>query len=115
MKIIRLSEEFAASAQITASDVQEVAGLGFKTVINNRPDLEGGPSQPLGADIENAAHEHGLFYVAYPVASGGVTKEISLKFTEVLNSFPAPILAYCASGNRASKLYALSQEPNSRS
>jgi sulfide:quinone oxidoreductase len=110
MKIVRLSDDFSAAAQITASDVQEVAGLGFKTIINNRPDLEGGPLQPLGAEIENAAHALGLAYIAYPVQSGGVTPEISHKFTEVLNSCPAPILAYCASGNRASKLYTLSRE-----
>jgi hypothetical protein len=38
--------------QLTASDVQKVAALGFKTIFSYRPDLEGGPLQLLGAEID---------------------------------------------------------------
>ncbi len=113
MKIVRYSNELSTSTQITVADVKELSDLGFKTIINIRPDFEGGPSQPLGADIENAARELGLSYVAYPVVSGGVTIEISHKFSEVLNTCPFPVLAYCASGNRPARLYTLSRQSNS--
>jgi uncharacterized protein (TIGR01244 family) len=113
MKVVHHSSEFSTSSQITAADVQNVANLGFKTIINIRPDLEGGATQPLGAEIENAAHQLGLTYVAYPVVSGGVTKDISHKFTVLLRTCPVPILAYCASGNRPSSLFTLSCQQKS--
>ena len=46
----------------------EAAAAGFRSVVNNRPDFEGGPSQPTSASVEAAAHAAGLDYVWLPVA-----------------------------------------------
>ena len=40
--ITKLSDTFSTSPQITVDDVVAIAALGFKTIINNRPDGEGG-------------------------------------------------------------------------
>ncbi len=41
-----LNAAFAVSAQLTVDDVPGVAAQGFTTLINNRPDGEGGSAQP---------------------------------------------------------------------
>lgn len=41
--------------QITVDDVAVLARQGYRSIINNRPDGEGGPSQPTSAQIEAAA------------------------------------------------------------
>ena len=110
--MIRRSDRFSVSSQISVSDVKEIANLGFKTIINNRPDFEGA-SQPVGADIEKAAREHGISYIAYPVTSASLTKEVARKFAEILSSCPEPVLAFCNSGNRSTKLFELSQPRSS--
>ena len=108
MKVTNITDHFSTSSQILVSDVKPLADLGFQTIINNRPDLEGGPNQPLSADIEKEARKLGLTYVALPVTSANITKEIVRKFADVLASSPAPILAFCNSGNRSKTLFQLS-------
>ena len=50
-----LSDTVAAAGQIWPADLPVIAAHGFKTVINNRPDGEGGPSQPASAQLQHAA------------------------------------------------------------
>jgi uncharacterized protein (TIGR01244 family) len=112
MKIVQRSDQFSTSSQITAEDVKSISEQGYKTIINNRPDFEA-LSQPLGADLERAAQEHRISYIAYPVTPATLTKDVARKFNEILSSCTPPVLAYCNSGNRSFKLYQLSQNPQS--
>ncbi len=41
----RVTEDFSTAPQISVADVAEAARLGFRTIINNRPDGED-PSAP---------------------------------------------------------------------
>ena len=41
-----LTTDFATAPQLVADDMAQAAAAGFRSVVNNRPDLEGGPSQP---------------------------------------------------------------------
>ena len=45
----RLSDEYAVSAQLHPEDVATVAAAGYRSILNNRPDFEGGPDQPTSA------------------------------------------------------------------
>jgi len=58
-----LSDTVAAAGQIVPADLPVIAAHGFKTVINNRPDGEGGPNQPPSAQLQRAAEALGLRYV----------------------------------------------------
>lgn len=98
------SEQFATAAQITQDDLAEVVRLGFKTVINNRPDGEGGPGQPLSQSIGEAAGKLGLHYVYLPVVSGQITMEQVQDFASTLKSAQQPVLAFCRSGGRSAQL-----------
>jgi uncharacterized protein (TIGR01244 family) len=44
--IRRVTDAFAVAPQISEKDVEEIAAAGFKTIIANRPDGEGGIEQP---------------------------------------------------------------------
>src|SRR3546814_14664122 len=55
-----LTDKFAVAPQLAPEDLQAVADAGFKSVIINRTDLEGGPDQPLSSEVMAAARVAGL-------------------------------------------------------
>ncbi|NNK77125.1 MAG: TIGR01244 family phosphatase [Litoreibacter sp.] len=100
----KLSEEFSACAQLSTDEMPMVHALGYKTVLCNRPDGEE-ISQQLFEAIETAAKNAGLTVHYLPVVSGGPTAEEIEAFRNAYDSLPKPILAYCRSGGRSTKLY----------
>ena len=84
-----------------------LAAHGIRTVINNRPDGEGGPDQPLSAAIEAAARAAGMDYHYIPVISGQVTTEQVHAMAEAVAAAKAPVLAFCRSGARSTNLWAM--------
>jgi uncharacterized protein (TIGR01244 family) len=98
------SDTFATAAQVSAADFEEIARLGYKTVINNRPDGEGGDSQPLNAELERAAQAAGLAYTYLPVVAGQITMEQVQAFAGTLSQAQQPVLAFCRSGARSAQL-----------
>jgi uncharacterized protein (TIGR01244 family) len=83
----------------------EAARAGFRSVINNRPDFEHGPQQPTNAAIEAAAHAAGLEYRFLPVDGGYQSPEEIAEFAQLLKDLPRPILAFCRSGARSTRLF----------
>ncbi|APW41173.1 TIGR01244 family sulfur transferase [Rhodoferax saidenbachensis] len=100
---------FAVAAQLTVQQMADAAAQGFKTVINNRPDGEGGPDQPQSQSLAAAAQAQGLHYVYLPVVSGAITSEQAVAMRAALQAAPQPVLAFCRSGARSAQLYALAQ------
>ena len=95
-----LTSDFAVAPQLGPDDMAAVAAAGFKSVIINRPDFEDGPNQPTAAAVSEALR------VAYqPVVSGYMTSDDVTHFSELLQTLPAPVLAYCRSGTRCTVLY----------
>jgi uncharacterized protein (TIGR01244 family) len=82
-----------------------VAAQGFRSVINNRPDFEAGPTQPTSADIEAAALAAGLAYAFLPVAPTVQSVEEIARMAELVAALPKPILAFCRTGTRSGRLY----------
>jgi len=106
----RLSDSFAVSPQLAPQDMAAVAQAGYRSVIINRPDGEGGEQQPLSADVMQAARQAGLTIVYQPVVSGAMTDQDVVRFKQLLAELPAPVLAYCRSGTRCTNLYQASQK-----
>jgi uncharacterized protein (TIGR01244 family) len=100
---------FAVAAQLSVTQIADVVAQGFKTMINNRPDSEGGPNQPLNQTIAAAAQANGLHYVYLPVVSGAITPDQAQALRVALQEAPEPVLAFCRSGTRSAQLYALAQ------
>jgi uncharacterized protein (TIGR01244 family) len=101
------NESFSTLGQIEPSNLSEIAQRGYKSVINNRPDFEGGPDQPKNADIEEEARRLGLTYAYLPVVGGAITREQAAEMARLLKTVPPPILAFCRSGARSTNLYHL--------
>jgi len=105
VQINALTDDFAVAPQLSPDDMRAVADAGYKSVIINRPDFEGGPDQPQSSDVMAAAREAGLRIEYQPVVSGGMTPADVVRFAELLKELPAPVLAYCRTGTRCTYLY----------
>jgi uncharacterized protein (TIGR01244 family) len=104
------SPVFSTSPQLAADDFGPIAAAGFRSVINNRPDFEGGDQQPTSAALAAAAARAGLRYAHMPVVPSEITEATVTEFAQLMASLPTPILAFCYTGGRAAKLYRLAME-----
>jgi len=101
----RLTDDVSVAPQLTPQAMAEAARAGFRSVINNRPDFEEGPQQPTHASIEAAARAAGLEYRFLPVNGAYQSPEEIAAFGQLLEELPRPILAFCRSGARSTRLY----------
>jgi uncharacterized protein (TIGR01244 family) len=100
-----LSADVSVAPQLDPAAMAWAASAGFKSVINNRPDFEGGPDQPTSATMQAAAVAAGLRYQHLPVHPAVQTADEIARFAQLLTELPKPILAFCRSGARSGKLY----------
>jgi sulfide:quinone oxidoreductase len=108
MEIKTISNGFSVSPQIVANDIKEIAKLGFRSIVCNRPDGEGA-DQPTFEEISNAAKEAGLEIRYQPIVSGKVSDDDARDFGRLYDELPKPIFAYCRTGTRSTTLWSLSQ------
>jgi len=101
-----VTDGFAVAPQISEDDVQAVADAGYKTIMANRPDGEGGVDQPRMGAIRAKAEELGLTFVAIPF-SGAPTPDILERVGAALAEAPSPVFAYCRTGTRSITAWAL--------
>ncbi|PJX25835.1 TIGR01244 family protein [Advenella sp. S44] len=113
--ITPLSDTLAVAPQLGAEDMAAVKSAGYHSVIINRPDYEGGESQPASADVIKAGEQAGLTVVYQPVVSGAITPEDVKTFRQHLDTLPTPVLAYCRSGTRCTHLYNAAKQETSQS
>lgn len=100
-----VAPDVCVAPQLTPEAMAEAARAGFRSVINNRPDFEEGPQQPTNASIEAAALAAGLEYRFLPVNGVYQSPEEIESFAQLLQQLPRPILAFCRSGARSTRLY----------
>ena len=103
--LTQLAPDVCVAGQLDPDTMAWAAQAGFKSVINNRPDFEGGPDQPTSAAIEAAARAAGLAYAHLPVTPAVQTPEQIAAFAALLAEMPRPLLAFCRSGARSGRLY----------
>jgi sulfide:quinone oxidoreductase len=108
MDIRPLTGELSVSPQIMAADLRAVREAGFKAIICNRPDGEGG-DQPNFSEIDLAARALGLQAHYLPAESGKVTDDQGVAFGALMAELPKPVLAFCRTGMRSTTMWALSQ------
>lgn len=105
MDIRRLTPDYAVSPQISPEDLATLRAEGFTTIINNRPDAEI-PGDLHDAVMRAKAAELGLEFVTNPVIGGAMTMENVRAQKAAIEAARGPVLAYCASGNRSSVVWA---------
>jgi len=101
----QIGPDVCVAPQLEPAAMPWAAQNGFKSVINNRPDFEGGPDQPTHAQMQAAALAAGLQYAYLPVNPAEQTPQEIARMAELLAELPKPILAFCRSGARSGRLY----------
>lgn len=105
----KIDDKTYASPQIGLAEVAYAKALGVGMIINNRPEGESADQTP-GADIEAAARDAGIAYVAIPVSHAGFSMpQVEAMQAALAQAGDAPVLAYCRSGTRSTLLWALAQ------
>jgi uncharacterized protein (TIGR01244 family) len=104
MDLKKVTDDFSVAPQIEADDFKELARLGFRSVVNNRPDGEA-PGQMSASEARAAAQAAGLAYVYAPFV--GPPSEEAIKALDELKSGSGPALAYCRSGTRSITAWAI--------
>jgi len=112
-EIKRLAADFAVTGQLRSEDLPDIAALGFRTLINNRPDGEA-PDQPPSAELEAAAGRLGLGYRHIPVRSGEIEARSAGELAAALAELEKPVLAFCRSGSRSANLWMLLEPTGGR-
>lgn len=105
LPIRQVAADFCVAPQLTPEAMAELAAIGFRSVINNRPDFEGGPDQPTSASVQAAAAAAGLEYRYLPVSGGYQSPEEIAAMAQLLRELPSPVLAFCRSGARSTNLF----------
>lgn len=108
MDIRPLTETYAVTPQITPEDIPAIVAQGFTTVICNRPDGEI-PSEWHADTMRALVEGAGMTFVVNPVIGGAITFDNVTAQGAAIAGATGPVLAYCASGNRSSIVWALSQ------
>ncbi len=108
MNIHPLTPTYAVSPQIKPSDIPAIRDAGYSRIICNRPDAEN-PADLQSDEIRRAAEDAGLEFIFNPVIGGAITMENVDAQGAAIASASGPVFAYCASGNRSTLVWGLSQ------
>jgi uncharacterized protein (TIGR01244 family) len=104
-----IAPDVCVAPQLDPAAMAEAARQGFRSVVNNRPDFEHGPDQPTSAAMQAAAVAAGLEYRYLPVDGAYQSPEQIAAFASLLQELPRPLLAFCRSGARSTRLYQAAQ------
>lgn len=99
-EIKRVDESISVAGQVYPEQLDEIAALGFRSLICNRPDDEE-PGQPSWAEIAQAAEKAGLAHRHIPIGGAVTPEDQAQAFAEALDELPEPVLAFCRTGNRS--------------
>lgn len=106
MSIKTLSPTLSVSPQVLPHQVADLARQGFRSVICNLPDGEGGSSF---AQIAAAAKAAGMEAAYLPITPGQAGPHEAQAFRDLMDRLPTPTLAFCRSGNRSASLWSMAQ------
>ncbi len=105
-RLSHITPDLAVAGALTADDFAELARLGYRAVINNRPDGEE-PGQLTGRREANLAQAAGLDYRHIPASKLELFAEATVDAMRVaLAELDGPVVAHCKSGLRSAILWA---------
>ena len=103
--IRKVTDGLAVAPQLLPQDMATAATLGYRLVINNRPDGEQ-PGQPTAAEMEAAALSAGLAYQHIPIVGGASPPQLE-RMAQAMSDAAGPTLAFCRSGTRSITAWAV--------
>ena len=99
-----ISENLTIYKQIYPSQCCKIAQLGYRSVINIRPDFEI-EAQPSSKELAVATKDAQLEYCHLPFDEERLSLSTIQKFADFYNCCPKPVMMFCGSGARAKLLY----------
>ena len=106
MDLRAITDSYSVAPQLEPADMATLAASGVTTVICNRPDGEN-PAPLQAAAMQAAAEAAGLAFVYNPVVDGQLTMDNVDEQRDAIDGAEGPVVAYCASGNRSTVVWAL--------
>ncbi|MEM7722031.1 MAG: TIGR01244 family sulfur transferase [Pseudomonadota bacterium] len=106
MDLRQITDSYTVAPQLAPEDMAALADQGVTTVICNRPDGEN-PEPLQAAAMQKAAEDAGLNFVFNPVVGGALTEDNVDEQSDAIAASDGPVVAYCASGNRSTIVWAL--------
>jgi uncharacterized protein (TIGR01244 family) len=103
--IRKVTDGLAVAPQLLPGDMATAAALGYRLVINNRPDGEQ-PGQPTAAEMQAAAEAAGVAYVHIPIVGGASPQQLDTTARAIAEA-DGPTLAFCRSGTRSITAWAV--------
>lgn len=101
-----ITDTYTVAPQLEPGDMAALAASGVTTVICNRPDAEN-PDPLQAAAMQKAAEDAGLNFVFNPIVGGALTEDNVDEQSDAIAASDGPVVAYCASGNRSTIVWAL--------
>jgi len=98
------TDELTIYKQIYPSQCIKIAELGYRSVLNIRPDAES-EKQPNSCDFVTATDKANLTYHHLPFDDERLSMTTVEQFAKFYHSMPKPILMFCGTGARAKLLY----------
>lgn len=99
-----MTENLTIYKQIYPVQCAKLAELGYRSVINIRPDDEH-ITQPTSLDLATATEQANLAYHHLPFDDERLSMVTVEQFAAYYHAFPKPILMFCGTGARAKLLY----------
>ncbi len=99
-----MTENLTIYKQIYPVQCAKLAALGYRSIINIRPDNEQ-VTQPSSQDFAKATEQANLAYYHLPFDDERLSLVTVEQFASYYHAFPKPILMFCGTGARAKLLY----------
>ncbi len=108
MNIGHIDGNYYVSPQLSPDQMEEIANLGFVSIICNRPDFEV-PDSIGSSVIGEFAKNLGIEFHILELIPQAMTAENAEKQRSLFQKAKGPVLAYCASGTRCSLIWAMGE------
>ncbi|WP_201586494.1 beta-lactamase hydrolase domain-containing protein [Psychrobacter jeotgali] len=99
-----MTDNLTIYKQIYPTQCAKIAELGYRSVLNIRPDNEI-VKQPKSYDFTAATTQANLIYHYLPFDDERLSLETIEQFAVYYHAMPKPILMFCGTGARAKLLY----------
>ena len=108
MNIAHIDGNYYVSPQLSPDQMEEIANLGFVSIICNRPDFEV-PDSIGSSVIGELANNLGIEFYVLELTPEAMTAENAEKQRSLFQKAKGPVLAYCTSGTRCSLIWAIGE------
>jgi uncharacterized protein (TIGR01244 family) len=102
---VAIDDRVAVCGQLQPRDMKDIAAMGYRAVVNNRPDGEALFGQPRTGDLKRAAEAAGLVFLDLPFSGPRASPEQVRALLDLLAERPGPVVAFCKSGMRSALLW----------